>query len=361
MGVVLGMTGSLLGGFYRMFETSEDQSAARMRAQDVFNILMTPIQNAGIGVPSRDMSIPFTFKFPSPYPSETVNFAMNNTSWGGPLGIAKPGETGKFRPNPSLSGYEDAAASGDQMRVIYGIPTGIKHVGGEIEAGEFVSLPLVGTEREIEGDFTNKIGAKNIPEAEVSGNKIDPYDMAYPDYDLIRSENGVTSTLVAFPGANMMPAALSKAPSGSQIYIVTQPLYYEVSPDYTGANIIRSYQDIFMLRAGWAYVNNNTFCMLDIYNFDKFQNVSMAAPSASADIFSGFMIEGIAGIWFETDSKQRYVTVEVLAEGDTLEESRGSAARAALESKWTLRNVTLAPGVYYEEFSRTYRTRNIQQ
>jgi prepilin-type N-terminal cleavage/methylation domain-containing protein len=51
IGVLIGVVGSLMGGFVANFEMTDDQSITRRRAQDVFNILQTPILNAGLGFP----------------------------------------------------------------------------------------------------------------------------------------------------------------------------------------------------------------------------------------------------------------------------------------------------------------------
>ncbi|MDR3281278.1 MAG: prepilin-type N-terminal cleavage/methylation domain-containing protein, partial [Synergistaceae bacterium] len=52
MGVLVGVVGSLMGGFVANFEMTDDQSIARRRASDVFNILQVPLLNAGLGIPA---------------------------------------------------------------------------------------------------------------------------------------------------------------------------------------------------------------------------------------------------------------------------------------------------------------------
>jgi hypothetical protein len=376
MGVVLGMTGSLLGGFYNMFEMSEDQSAARMRAQDVFNILSTPIQNAGIGIPSRDLRLPFRF-YDNVYANNALEFGMN--TWYGPLGIA----SGDTEPFDHLTG--------NRLRVIYGVPTGIKHIGDSRNMGvdpkTFDERKNISERSEIEviGDFTNQIGNKIIRGFDPGTiNRIDPYDMIHSNRGnaSAKTSNGNTAMLIVFPGVDMMPSIIISEPTSSggtrNFTAWSLPLYYQPSPDYLGANTIRPYHDLFMLRAAWVYVDDsNTFCFLNVYDNATFADDPPAddpmydearggtpsgpPPNAGDEKYSGFMVEGIAGLWFETDTERRYVTVEVLTEGDALDENRGSAARAALESKWNPRGVELKQGVYYEEFSRTYRTRNLQQ
>jgi prepilin-type N-terminal cleavage/methylation domain-containing protein len=347
MGIVLGMTGSLLGGFYNMFEASEDQSSARMRAQSVFNILAGPIQSAGIGIPSRDLSASFTFG--------AVSFGMKD--WPAPLSIAS-GDNTLFN-----------RLAGEQLRVIYGVPTGLKYTGGTIEAGVSPDTGIsvfsgfnVNSARQIGNKQVLYVNPGSPP-------KIDPYGMM--QWDLTTSlGNGATSMLLAFPGTNMMPARVDTADGSpiSTMKISVPSLNYVPTDDYTGANTIKTNHDIFLLRGAWAYVDDyNTFCFLNIYDntFSDVSGVPVSPPPASHPDFSGFMIDGIAGIWFETDTTDpqyqwRYVKVEVLAEGDTLDEKR-AASMAALKDTWEKRGVTFKPGVYYEGFSRVFRTRNIQR
>jgi hypothetical protein len=339
MGIVLGMTGSLLGGFYSMFQASEDQSSARMRAQAVFNILGDPIQNAGIGMPFSGLEVPFTFHN---IDSTKVSFGMK--SWAAPIYISN----------------DLTQTQGDQLRVIYGVPTGLKYVGGEVDAGvqsRDSSAVVPATKKDsAEVGFARQIGNKQIPSTTTTS-KIDPYDIT----QLGTGTSGATSSLVVFPGTHMMPAVVT-GKSGNNLEIYTQPLHYEPSPDYLGANTIRSNHDIFMLRAGWAYVKDGTFCFLNVY--DDTAGSLLSPPSAADANFSGFMVEGVAGIWFVTDTsdeyKWRFVNVEVLVEGDILDEGR-DAARAKLEAKWAPRGVTLTPGVFYEEFSMVFRPRNLQR
>jgi hypothetical protein len=350
MGIVLGMTGSLLGGFYNMFEASEDQSSARMRAQDVFNILSTPIQNAGIGVPSADLEHAFTFTGVDSLPK--VEFGM--LTWPAPLSIA----SGDNQPFDDLSG--------NQLRVVYGVPTGIKHIGAEIPPEPSgPSKP-----HKTSFSFERQIGDRQIIDA---GDvvSLDPYYMKEID------SNATTASLLGFPGADMMPVLIySKvtpfAGTTRELNIYNNPLSYVPSPDYFGANTIRSNLDVFMIRGAWVYVDSDdTFCFLNIHS-PIFRDAGFPTPGGSPatppphtdPLFSGFMIEGIAGIWFETDADPdyswRYLKVDVLTEGDALDEKR-DASRAALEAKWNARGVSLKPGVYYEEFSKVIRTRNLQR
>jgi hypothetical protein len=355
MGIVLGMTGSLLGGFYNMFEVSEDQSSARMRAQDVFNILSTPIQNAGIGVPvpSKDLNFlepAFTFKIDGGTPR---TYGMS--TWPAAISIAF-GDKGKF----DLS-------SGNQLRVIYGVPTGIKYIGGAISPDADVDP------RDLKVSFVRQIGDKRVLSPVGPSVAIDPYYMTEIDAS---PANVLTSSLLAFPGTNMMPAAIYRSPDASlyQMGVYTRKLNYSLygSNDIRtqNENTIRQNHDIFLLRGAWAYVDkDNTFCFLNVYdNSNMFRNDAPGGvpketpPNSTNSAFSGFMIDGIAGIWFETPSADpwRYVQVDVLAEGDTLDEKRAASVEK-LKDKWKDRGVTLKPGVYYEEFSRIFRTRNVQR
>ncbi|MDR1019237.1 MAG: prepilin-type N-terminal cleavage/methylation domain-containing protein [Synergistaceae bacterium] len=354
MGIVLGVTGSLLGGFYSMFQASEDQSSARMRAQAVFNILSVPIQGAGIGIPSNDIGSAFTFG--------AVSFGMRG--WRTPLSISRdvPGAT-----------------EGNQLRVIYGVPAGLKYVGKEIKGGTQTDIAPDNEDPPQRVSFTRQIGNKQFSST-TGASKIDPYDITW-----VGGSNGATSALLAFPGTDMMSVMVTDGYPASQsgdavreVEFETRRLYYEppllnneTDEDRPGfrsrnANTIRTNHDIFLMRGGWAYVDvigrESTFCFLNIYDNDTFDGVTVP-PSATDPAFSGFMIEGIAGIWFDTETGAdmwRFVRVEVLAEGDTMDEGR-DASRAALEGKWGPRGVTLRPGVFYEEFSRVFRPRNLQR
>jgi hypothetical protein len=226
--------------------------------------------------------------------------------------------------------------------------------------------------------FTRQRGNKQFSPT-TGTSKIDPYDITW-----VGGSNGATSALLAFPGTDMMPARVTGGYPASQsgdaerdVEFDTQRLYYDppLLPSDSGeqpgffsnnANRIRTNHDIVLLRGGWAYVDvagrESTFCFLNIYDNDTFDGVTVP-PSAADPAFSGFMIEGIAGIWFDTETGAdmwRFVRVEVLAEGDTVDEGR-DASRAALEGKWGPRGVTLRPGVFYEEFSRVFRPRNLQR
>jgi prepilin-type N-terminal cleavage/methylation domain-containing protein len=361
MGIVLGVTGSLLGGFYNMFQATGDQSSARMRAQAVFNILSVPIQGAGIGIPSGDMKIPFTF---DEIDGKKVEFAMSG--WNAPVFISPDTDT----------------TSGDYLRVIYGIPTGLKYVADEeIDLGvepraDIKHGSVVKLEPTARLNTARQIGNKGF--SKITGTpKIDPYDITAVDVSGTSPVEGISSALVVFPGTDMMPAAVDEMGPSGVVKFYTQPLHYypplnaneaahKVEPEDGNrskrANKIRPNHDIFLLRGAWAYVDkiggDSVFCFLNAYNKNAANPLS---PSDNA--FSGFMIEGIAGIWFETASavgdRWRYVSVEVLAEGDTMDEGRDASSMAALKSKWGSRGLTLEDGVFYEEFSRVFRPRNL--
>jgi hypothetical protein len=363
MGIVLGMTGSLLGGFYNMFQASEDQSSARMRAQAVFNILSGPIRNAGIGIPSNDIYGYSVFTFNrKPTDGDVVKFGMDE--WDKPIYI--------------FPGHD--VSEGNQLRVIYGVPTGLKYAGDEFATGELpykeVEIIVPNPEQEDRPvNFTRRIGNKSVLTT-TGESKIDPYEITTQSNT---KNNGATSSLVAFPGTDMMPAMVTRikaSAEGAGFYdldFYTKPLPYVPpnSDDFTfrinNANKIMRNHDIFLLRGAWAYVDNDsTFCFLNIYDHDTFNGVT-TPPSASDPGFSGFMIEGIAGIRFTTEpdaaNKWRSVRVDVLAEGDTMDENRDSASSAAIFSKWRdgYGYTTLKEGMFYEEFSKVFRPRNIQR
>jgi prepilin-type N-terminal cleavage/methylation domain-containing protein len=318
MGIVLGMTASLLGGFYNMFETTEDQSVAKMRAQDVFNMLNVPIQNAGIGVPSSDLNLYFDI---------TGGTAPEVAAWTAPLTIAK-GTSGSFD-----------AVEGDRMRVIYALPTGLKTVQG-------TNVPAF-----------SAIGART--DAAVDGNIqfIDSLPSG------ITADSGNLSSFITFPGMDMHPFYVKSKNSATEIVASSKKPWNTVSPDLIGSNVVRAYHDLYAIRAAVAYVDaDNNFCLIELGADPSVS--SPAYPAASSSNFNGFRVEGIAGIYFEQDTAGRYVTVRVLAEGDVMNSQRddNTEKRQALATWWNGKTgITFNPGVLYEELSMTYRTRNLQR
>jgi type II secretory pathway pseudopilin PulG len=331
MGIVLGMTGSLLGGFFDMFDASEDQNVARRRAQDVFNILSAPLQNAGIGVPSKDLGTFFDI-------SGVTGFKPVN--WTSPLSLGDSSAWG--------------VASGDRMRVVYALPTGFKTGGNENAdfSTKSSSWPEGVGGRTPAGNilFDRSISA-DLPSGTAP---IDPYGIYAGGQSML--------SYFTFPGMHMQPFYLNSA-SGTTFNATSSWPRFKISPDITGSNVVRAYHDLYSLHAALAYVDSaGYFYLMDVNGADPSMPPTPVYPPASDDHYSGLRIEGIAAIHFEQDPERRFVTVSVLAEGDTRNNTRDdNGVWKRLADRWLdIAGVNLVPGVYYEELSMTYRTRNLQ-
>jgi len=131
-------------------------------------------------------------------------------------------------------------------------------------------------------------------------------------------------------------------------------------------NMIRPYHDMYLVRAGVAFVDNNsTFYLADITN-----NVN---PGNNPD---GFRVEGIKAIHFEPASRdvelsdgttRKHITgmrVYVIAEGDNFITGRNvgteSSASQAFRSEPRWDGLTFDDEMYYEEFQMQWRTRNVE-
>ena len=110
MGVMVGVVGSLMGGFITNFEMTDDQSIARRRASDVFNILHIPLLYAGMGVPADN----FNYYFEPVNALGTFYGGAPISAWDGPVSV------------PSVPGGGNSI-----MRVVYGIPAGVKQTNAD--------------------------------------------------------------------------------------------------------------------------------------------------------------------------------------------------------------------------------------
>jgi hypothetical protein len=331
MGVVLGMTGALLGGFFDMFESSEDQNIARMRAQDVFNILSAPLQHAGVGVPSADVGTFFDLGAP--------NFKLD---WTSPLSIGK--------------GAAWDVLSGDRMRIVYALPTGFKTGGSE---NQFFST--YSTNATQGGPPVTSSGANDISFDRAIDTAIPSGSDALNPYGIYAGSDSMLSYFT-FPGMYMMPFYLNSASGGARFNATSCVPYVSEYQDIMGGNVVRAYHDLYSLHAAVAYVDGGgNFYLMDVNNTDPTAPPSPTYPTTSDDSYSGLRVEGIAAIHFEQDSKKRFVIVSVLAEGDTRNNTRDeSGVWEKLRARWLdIAGINLVPGVYYEELSMTYRTRNL--
>jgi hypothetical protein len=136
------------------------------------------------------------------------------------------------------------------------------------------------------------------------------------------------------------------------------PHDFIASEDVLPRNVIRSFHDMYYVRAGLAYVDgNSTFLFYDITNDDISSGTLLSAAAASRS----YRVEGIAAVSFETDANG--VTVWVIAEGDNAVTGRQNIAGAPSqafrdEARWG--DVVFDPERYYEEFSMRWRSRNVE-
>jgi prepilin-type N-terminal cleavage/methylation domain-containing protein len=343
MAIVVGVTGSLIGGFIAMFETTEDQTVSRRRAQDVFNVLRIPVQNAGLGLPA---AIP---AHTMPYGGwSTLNeyyFRANSIT-------ANPGSPSVLdwpAPIEVITGPRGSQA----LRVLYSLPSGSKNGDKEVM------------------DFCEKLNDADKPEA---GTRTD-MEITVPLSGDLRNPFGVfpggndVRAFITFPGINMHPIFVDELESdGITLRVSGKPPFETVddrSDDIFGRNEIRPYHDLYVVRAGVAYVDNAyNFMFFDVPNtsLDPGGSSGFVFPPASSDLYSGFRVEGIRGVSFDLDPQRRYLTMHVLAEGDIADSTRNTstAKPADIRAKWTPIIGTLDNEIFYEEYSMTWRMRNIK-
>jgi prepilin-type N-terminal cleavage/methylation domain-containing protein len=347
MGVLVGVVGSLMGGFVTNFEMTDDQSIARRRAQDVFNILQTPILNAGLGIPSNNFDYFFG--------PAGVNAPIR--TWGGPIEVIT---------------HNTTENRGDALRIVYSVFSGVKNVNSE-DIKDFSSL-------------------SNVP----PGNDVTPVVLFLSSGDL--SEGGgdgiqiassgayPVRSYVTFPGIWMHPEVVTNYEGSSRRLTVAGKTPETVSEDVIeqtlGRNVIRPYHDMFLVRAGLAYVDNNgTFCMYDINDGGDAFELGDSLPTASeADAGEKlvYRVEGIKAVRFveevnAADGRVTGVNVYVLAEGDNAVTGRTTASPAVQAvrnrvfppgsphaGEWVWPDVNWDDEMYYDDFEMRWRTRNIE-
>jgi hypothetical protein len=331
MGMVLGVTGSLMSGFFSLFENADDQTIASMRAQDVFKVLSTPIQSSGIGIPKNELASSNDFD---------VYFEIG--------GKKAPIADWNYGPVSIADGASWHAARGDKMRVVYSIPSGAKYksdVKNETfkGTGSVPSGPVTAT-LEFLGATLHSNAA--LPDAIIPG-------------------VGDVRSFVTFPGISRAPLLVDNI-RPDQLEVQGKRPPEDTSLDFAeGRNVILPYHDLYLVRAAVAYVRNGTFCLVDVNDIDP---STAGYPPASDDRFSGFRVEGISAVLFEQDPNWRFLTVHIVAEGDAANSSRREEANIDRIMQ-ALRavspdiddNLHLDPSMHYEYFTRTYRTRNLQR
>jgi prepilin-type N-terminal cleavage/methylation domain-containing protein len=330
MGVLVGVVGSLMSGFISNFEVTDDQSIARRRAQDVFNILQMPVMYAGMGIPADHFSYYFS--------SVGGKGGAPIAGWAGPVSI--------------IDASKASVASGKVLRVVYSISTATKHT--------------VGTGSGDVAEFSGDTSGDVAPGAGVDLNLSASLAGLTSTNELVTSGDYNVHSYVTFPGIRMHPEiAVGYVNSPPVLKVIGKKPYTAIpSEDVLDRNVIRAYHDMYLVRAGVAYVDgNSTFCFADVTSSDT----SLPNPMPLSGNINGYRVEGIKAIHFERDpidltKKVAGVTVYVIAEGDNAITGRPGAGSNSQnfrnEARWT--GVTYEPDVYYEEFEMRWRTRNVE-
>jgi prepilin-type N-terminal cleavage/methylation domain-containing protein len=320
MGIFVGIAGSLFAGFVSNFEVSGDNSVARRRAQDVFNILQVPVQNAGIGLPA---------KF-NPGSSSGYYFAVA----GAP---AVAGAVSDWNTPVSVSGD-----SNNILRVVYSVPSGWRSGINSKPFADFSDFSSEDDHTNADGPSGKVLALTRTPNASVA-------------------LGDIVNTFVTFPGIHMHPLLVIGAGTDSVSLAGKLPFENMPDEDVLFRNVVYPNQELFLVRAGMAYVADDSFFVFADNVMEMSAVPSPAAKPPAAD--SWFRVEGIKAVWFEPVDN-RVLTIRVLAEGDNYDSTRESTAqRAELEDRWRGRitGITFDPGIYYEEFPMTWRTRNVAQ
>jgi hypothetical protein len=220
-----------------------------------------------------------------------------------------------------------------------------------------------------ESDITNFSGA---PGADVSGVTLklsaNPPVGGGDGIQLANSGTNMVRSYVTFPGISMHPEMATAYDSSvpRELTVSGKTPHTIASEDVLDRNVIRSYHDMFLVKAGLAYVDNNgTFCLYDIYDdvFDTGNPLPLAsAADAAVDML--YRVEGIKAVRFEqetgADGRVTGINVHVLAEGDNAITGRTSTSFAVqqLRDRWP--GITWNDEMYYEDFEMRWRTRNIE-
>jgi type II secretory pathway pseudopilin PulG len=321
--IMVGVTGTMFSGIVTFAERTDDHSVARRRADDAFNVLRVPILNAGLGIPSVSMDWYF----------DMGGLSAPVASWAGPVEVASAG----------------GAASGDALRLIYSVKSGGRN--GKKTIDDFSTKESTNVKQWISVPVEVTLASGVVPE--VGGNGV------------WGGNGGVTSPVdmrafVTFPGVFKSPlyaARYNAADAASyRIHLIGRtPHAVSEDSDVLWRNVIHPNHELYLVRAGIAYVDDESrFCFIDVTSGDYPLN---ALPKGK-DINNGFTIDGIGGVKFEQADNKRIIKVTVLAEGDNVTTERApGAGLVQLKSRWP--GVTFDDGRYYEEFSMSWRTRNL--
>lgn len=339
MAAVVGVVGSLMAGYIRMFNETEDQSVAKRRATDVFNIMNEAIVSSGIGIPADQMG--WYFSWPS---SAGSGFLMDApiSTWNSPIDIR------------NSASYDVAATRGDMLQVVYSTPTGWKtKVLLEMEPSDGTII------REPTGtyDYSTTLASGYLEFAQNGAPAVSDVTV------------GTTSNLRNFytvPDAFSIPMCFaSYSDSDKQARIHGRPRFYSVSSDIPMATgEVSPYSEVHRVKALIAYVD-----AADVFHAAEITDTNLGPIYASnkghpgVTNAQGLRVEGVKAIRFETntdpDLRHKILTMTVLAEGDIVDQMRidDTTTRTGIRSRWP--EVTnWDESIFYEDFSMTWRTRN---
>jgi prepilin-type N-terminal cleavage/methylation domain-containing protein len=340
MGILVGVVASLMANFITNFEVTDDQSIARRRAQDVFNILHLPLLYAGMGIPGDG----FSYYFGG---IGTGSGTAPISSWDGPVDVYK-----------IVSGAASSDKDGPRMRLVYAISSNVKNIkSGDLDTFSEPAGSVGAAVQDVELELSGSI------ETDTSG--IDPNKLTPANNDA--SPKNVHS-YITFPGIRMHPEYV-KSHNPTTKKLTVDGLRPQVDPaialsdDVLPRNVIRAFHDMYFVRAGVAFVADNgsgtpTFYFADVTSAD-------VSTAATGNNLQGYSVEGIKAIYFESETSNGVisnVTVYVIAEGDNTvsERDTSSAASQAFRTWPRWAGVTFEQGRHYEEFQMNWRTRNVE-
>lgn len=350
--IMVGVAGSMLADLVSMHQLTVEQSTAKRRAQDVFNILAPAMRSAGLGVPSTKSAAERAHYF-----DNEVDMGWSNAhlaSWNGPIEVVGKSSRGEQTPN------------GDMIRVMYAVPTGIRFSGGSTpdptdpaQVGPLAGVSTLGFIA-ARGDAFDRLTDQSAGMGITIDATSDPHD---------------PRSLITFPGAHGHPIYVNKedhfANDGTGV------LELRAAPPFSGTasdamtevlprGVVYPYSELCMFRASIAYVANNTFYLLDIDGEeDPFAD---GVPDASS--MSGFRVEGVKAARFFLSSDSRELTAWILIEGDSDDAKRSAHNNSVAAVKDRTINVdgsatklwesvAFDADHYYEDAFMTWRLRNV--
>lgn len=337
--IMVGVAGSILSSVIQLHQTTDELSYAERRANDAFNIIGSAINGVGIGVPPKDLN-----RFLPDIPAFS-------SGWDTPIAVDSSPLSVKY---------------GDRLRVVWGMPTGLRYIGSspvtafadthaEYAEGHETIL-LSGTNM---SPFTSANGPMRI---NTGGQQDDKKD--YRSY-------------VTFPGVGNAPLFISNAdthPDGTVELTLNGRAPAARSDDMLSRSISRGVIDscspLYALRATEFFVADDAVLYAVDLPSDGVSPVNTA--TASYRDIPGFRLEGIKAVRFFVSPSNRTFTACVLVEGDISDENRHVDSNSIDDVRSRIaivgddeielwKDVEFnTNGVWYQDFSRTWRTRSVQ-